>query len=88
MVDGRTRLREWIDRSKMTDRAAAQLLGIHFTFLSQILNSGRDRSPSLKTAVRIERVTGIPVEAWMPTEVDDEFDMVVTLPSKRKIDKR
>lgn len=70
MIEGRERLRDWIKRSNLTQRAAAQLLGMHYTFLSQIL--GRDRSPSLATAVKIGRITGIPVEAWMPTTVDDQ----------------
>jgi hypothetical protein len=42
---------------------------MHYTFLSQILNS--DRSPSLTTAVRIEQVTGIPCESWVSTSVDN-----------------
>ena len=70
MQSGRERLREWIERSKLTQRTAAELLGMHYTFINQIL--GGSRSPALGTAVRIERVTGIPVEAWMPTEVDKE----------------
>ena len=47
---------------------------MHYTFLSQLLTEDpdRQRTPALATAVRIERVTGVPVEAWMPTDVDDE----------------
>lgn len=82
MVEGRERLRDWIERSKLTQRQAAELLDMHYTFLSQILNS--DRSPALGTAVRIERVTGIPVEAWMPTEVDPEPQPVPARSGKRK----
>lgn len=74
MQSGRERLREWIERSKLTQRTAAELLGMHYTFVNQIL-SGR-RSPALGTAVWIERITGIPVEAWMPTEVDGERQTV------------
>lgn len=70
MTQGQERLREWIDRSKLSQRAAADLLHMHWTFLNQILND--KRSPALATAVRIERITGIPVEAWMPTEVDNQ----------------
>ena len=87
MLDGRTRLRAWIERSKLTDRAAAELLGIHYTFLSQILNRTRDRTPALATAVRIERITGIPVEAWMPTDVDETETLTPTVSGKRKIGK-
>jgi transcriptional regulator with XRE-family HTH domain len=75
MDSGQERLRAWIDRAKLTQRAAAKLLGIHYTFLNQLLSTNyRRRSPALGTAIRIERLTGIPVEAWMPTEVDDDSD--------------
>lgn len=73
MNAGQERLRAWIERSQLTQRAAAKLLGIHFTFLNQLLSTNaRRRSPALGTALRIERLTGIPVEAWMPTDVGDE----------------
>lgn len=85
MPDGRERLRDWIARSRLTQRAAAKLLGMHYTFLSQILSG--DRSPALKTAVRIERVTGIPVEAWMPSDVADELVAVAADSRKRKVGK-
>lgn len=85
MLEGQKRLRDWMERSKLTQRAAAMLLGMHYTFLNQILNS--DRSPALATAVRIERVTGIPVEAWMPTGVDSERELVGAKAGKRKIHK-
>jgi plasmid maintenance system antidote protein VapI len=68
MQHGRVQLRAWIDRMGLTDRAAAKLLGIHWTFLSQILNRPLNRAPGLRTAIKIERTTGIPVEAWMPTD--------------------
>lgn len=86
MPHGRERLRDWIDRSRLTQRAAAELLGIHYTFLSQLLNN--DRTPALATAVRIERVTGIPVESWMPTDGDDTAESIATIPAKRKFGKR
>lgn len=58
---------QWLDRSKLNQREAAVLLGMHFTHLNQIL-SGR-RTPGLATAVQIEQVTGIAVEAWLAPEV-------------------
>lgn len=88
MVDARERLREWITRSRLTQREAAKLLGIHYTFLSQILNrSGRKRSPALATAVRIEQVTGIPVEAWVPTDVDETYQTDQDSAGKHQIGK-
>jgi plasmid maintenance system antidote protein VapI len=67
MLSGRQRFAEWLQRSKLSQRAAAKLLGFHWTHVNQIL-SGR-RQPGLTNAVHIERVTGIPVEAWLPTAV-------------------
>ena len=66
-MHGRKLLRQWIGRRCRTDREAALVLGMDHTHLSQILN-GR-RSPGLVTSVKIERVTGIAVEAWVPTRV-------------------
>lgn len=70
MQNGRERLRQWIDRSKINQREASALLGFDETYLSQILNG--KRRPGLDTAVQIERVTGIAVEAWTATEIGPE----------------
>jgi len=64
-MDGRTRFQQWLDKSQLNQREAARLLGVHYTHVNQIL-SGR-RLPGLANAVAIERVTGIPVGAWVPT---------------------
>lgn len=53
-------------RSRINQREAARIIGVHYTFLNQIL-AGR-RTPGLANAVTIERETGIPVAAWAPTE--------------------
>lgn len=89
MKSGRQQLREWLDRAKLTQRAAAEILGVHYTFLSQILNednvgTDRERTPALATAVKFERVTGIPVEAWMPTTDDDKATVGVSPARKRR----
>lgn len=60
----RERLRDWIVRSKVTQREAAKILGLDHTLLNQIL-SGR-RKPGLANAFKIERVTGIAAGAWVP----------------------
>ena len=69
-------------RSKLSQRAAARLLGFHYTFLSQILR--RDRSPSLATAVRIYRITGVPMDAWAPTADGTQLKAPVRTAKKRK----
>jgi transcriptional regulator with XRE-family HTH domain len=72
MLSGRERLKAWVERSKVTQREAARILGLDHTFLSQILN-GR-RTPALANAVKIERVTGIAAEAWLPTDDGETAD--------------
>lgn len=70
MPSGREQLQSWIDRrfGQVHGRQseAADLLGVDQSYLSQLL-SGR-RQPGLTTAVSIERLTGIPVEAWLAVE--------------------
>lgn len=67
MMSGRDRLAQWLERSKLTQRELAVLLEMHYTHVNQIL-SGR-RTPGLDNAVKIERATGIPAEAWLATDV-------------------
>lgn len=69
MKSGRQLLREWMDRSSMNGVQAATHIGIHTTYLSQIL--GNVRTPGLTNALLIERATGIPVEAWAPKQLSD-----------------
>jgi plasmid maintenance system antidote protein VapI len=64
MRAGHLLLREWIDRSKLQDQQAAELLKIHRSFLSRIL--GGTRLPTLTNACHFEEVTGVPVRAWVP----------------------
>ncbi len=66
-TDGPARLKAWLERSRISQRAAAVLLGCHYTHVSQILS--RRRVPGLAQAVAIERVAGIPAGAWVPTGV-------------------
>lgn len=69
MKSGRQQLREWMDRSNMNGVQASTHIGIHTTYLSQIL--GNVRTPGLTNALLIERATGIPVEAWAPKSLSD-----------------
>jgi len=81
-MHGPDRLKAWIARSRLTQREAARLFGLHYTFLNQIL-SGR-RVPGLANAVTIERETGISVEVWMPTEGGKSEDVPESSGRKRK----
>lgn len=63
-----TQLREWIERRGIQQNEAADILGIDQSFVSHIL-SGR-RTPGLRRAVKIERITGIPVSSWASKRLD------------------
>ncbi len=82
-MDTRERLKAWIARAGLTQRAAAQLFGMHYTFLNQIL-TGR-RSPALANAVKIERETGIAAGAWVPTDVGRVTGTTAGSARKRKV---
>lgn len=73
-------------RSKLSQRGAAKLLGMHYTFLSQILRS--DRSPALATAARIYRMTGVPMDAWLPTDDGSQLAAPAKPARKRKPGRR
>jgi plasmid maintenance system antidote protein VapI len=68
MKPGHEQLADWIERRGFSQREAASFLGWHETFLSKILTT--DRSPGLANAVKIERETGIPAEAWLSIRLD------------------
>ncbi len=71
---GRERLAQWIERSKLNQLEASIIIGIDPTQLSQILNG--NRRPGLDNAVKIERRTGIVVEAWVPLADDEPAEPV------------
>jgi transcriptional regulator with XRE-family HTH domain len=63
MLPGPDRLKAWIERSKVNQREAAEILGAHPVVLSQWLSG--QRTPGLANAVHIEQVTGVSVESWV-----------------------
>lgn len=84
-MTGRERLRAWIDRSRLNQSEAADLLGFDRTFLSQIL-TGR-RTPGLANGVRIEDITGIPVRAWAASSEAETGSVLVGVTRKSKCGK-
>lgn len=82
MVHGREQLKDWLDRRGFNQREAAEFLSMDFTMLNQIL-TGR-RNPGLATAVNLERLTGVAVDAWVPTDVDGSADAEPAPARKRK----
>jgi len=62
MKSGAEQLKDWMHRRRFLQREAAEHLGFDATFVSQLVNGAR--IPGLDNAIKIERETGIPVEAW------------------------
>lgn len=62
MTSGAAQLREWIRRSERTQAETAELFGITESYVSMLVN--RKSTPGREMAVKIERLTGIPVAAW------------------------
>ena len=67
MQYGSEQLVAWIERSRLTQSEAGEQLGLHRSTLNKILNG--KRRPGRENAILIQRVAGIPVEAWSPTVV-------------------
>lgn len=82
VTPGREQLKQWTERAKLNQRELARLLNISEPFVTQILKGLR--TPRLKTLVRIEDVTGIPVRSWTDAE-DSDTDLAA--PQRRKTDK-
>lgn len=68
MKPGRLELKDWMNRRNFAQHELAEYLGMDETTVSKLLKG--TRNPGLENAVAIERKTGIPVEAWMPTGGD------------------
>ena len=86
MHTGRERLRAWIDRSKVNQKEAAEILQINEVVLSQWLSGSR--TPGLANALHIESVTGVSAASWLLSPVPDDDEPVAASSSKRKSTKR
>lgn len=60
---------------------AARHLQLEESYVSVLANG--KRSPGLATAIKLERLTGIAVEAWASTEVDGSDEARVGAGRKR-----
>lgn len=79
---GRARLAQWIERSKINQLEAAEIIGMDKTQLCQILLG--HRRPGLDNAVKIERATGVVAEAWA-TIADGEQDTVGAVTGRKPL---
>jgi transcriptional regulator with XRE-family HTH domain len=70
MLNGPRELEDWRTRRGFrTYVDLAEYLGWDPTYISHLVN-GR-RVPDLPNALHLERMTGIPVEAWAPKKEQD-----------------
>lgn len=73
MKTGAEQLMNWMERrwpeSSRKQRDTAEHFGWDETFIAKLVTGAR--LPGLVNALRIERETGIPVEAWVPTALDE-----------------
>lgn len=77
--DGAAQLADWMARRGFNQPQTADYFKWDLTFINKLL--GRHRLPGLVNALIIERATGIPVEAWVPSELDTDEQPV---PATRK----
>lgn len=79
MPTGAEQLKDWMDRrwplSQRKARETAEYFGFDESFISQLLRG--DRRPGLQNAILIERRSGIPVESWVSSELDDQAEAPV-----------
>jgi transcriptional regulator with XRE-family HTH domain len=85
MPTGAEQLSEWMRRAKMNQAEAARYLGFDAPYVSVLL-SGK-RTPGLDNAILLERLTGIPVEAWASSELDDQDTPVSAGRAKPQVNK-
>lgn len=73
MVSGAEQFKDWMKRRGFTQRETAAHFGWDETFISALVTEDerRRRRPGLTNAIRIERETGIPVEAWASSALDE-----------------
>ncbi len=69
MQSGPEQFTEWMARKGLSQREAAAYFSWDETFISKLCR-GR-RRPGLSNSVKIYRVTGIPMESWLASRVDD-----------------
>ena len=86
MGTGADQFRNWIERRGFTQRETADYFGWDETFITKLVRGVR--VPGLANAIAIERATGIPVEAWVPSERDTASTLVGVGRSKSKPDKK
>ena len=76
MEAGAAQLLDWMARRGLSQQETARLWGWDVTFVSKLVRG--HRLPGLANALKIERETGIPVEAWMVNPLADDETLIVS----------
>lgn len=82
MDSGADQLKDWMRRRGFKSADAARYLEMDEPYISVLINS--KRTPGLDNAIKLERLTGIPVEAWASTELDEPSEPVAASGRKRQ----
>ena len=69
MISGPEQMRDWMRRRGFKQADAARYLEMDQGYLSRIVNG--EQTPGLNLALKLERLTGIPVETWASIELDE-----------------
>lgn len=69
MTTGAEQLKDWMERRGFDQRETARYFGWDETYVSKIVKGVR--RPGLDNAHKIERLTGIPTQAWDSSELDN-----------------
>jgi len=85
MISGPEQFKQWMGLRGFNQRLTAAYFEWDEAYISNLM-SGR-RTPGLDNAVRIERLTGIPVEAWASSEMGIPVEPVGVGTRKRSLDK-
>lgn len=85
-ITGIAHLKDWMQRRQLrSQRELAQYLDLDERCVSQVLTG--QRGPGLRNAILIERKTGIPVEVWLSSELDEMEDATTATTANRKFRK-
>lgn len=86
MQPGPEQFRDWMRRRGFTQADAARYLEFHEPMISRVLSGAYN--PGLRSAIHIERLTGIPVEAWSASELEEDAEPQAAIAGKRKVSKQ
>lgn len=85
MQSGADQIKDWMRRRGFTQADAARYLEFDEPYVS-VLATGK-RTPGLENAIHLERLTGIPVEAWSSTDLDESAEAVSATGPKPRVHK-